>query len=228
MCCPYADAAAFRRREAAFGAAARADGMRVVHAGADGVPDPEQLLAALATATEAALADGRRGLAVSADATALVRVPQHRQAWARVEFLLDRYAADHPVAVLCGYRLDLGEELLAEFAALHAGGPRSATAVRVFGCADGALGLAGRFDPAGLATLGRVLGRLGPVGDDGALVVDLARVVDVDHRVLLALAGHAAAAGRVLSLRAAPPLATRLLELLPASRGGPARVGVRT
>jgi hypothetical protein len=43
--------------------------------GADGPVEPERVMAFVATATEQALADGFRGLAVSADATELVALP---------------------------------------------------------------------------------------------------------------------------------------------------------
>jgi hypothetical protein len=51
--------------------------------GAGGPVEPERVMAFVATATEQALADGFRGLAVSADATELVRTPAARTAtWA--------------------------------------------------------------------------------------------------------------------------------------------------
>ena len=183
--------------------------------GPGGPVDPEQVVAACAAATEEALADGFRGLRVSADVTGLVRTPEQQDAFVRAEFLADRYMADHPLSGLCGYSVDLGEDTAADFAALHAPAPPQDPDVRVFGCADGALGLAGEFDVATVPVLDRVLTRLRPGTDAGALVVDMAAVDFLDHKLLLALEDYARTHAVPLSLRSTPRLTARLLELLP-------------
>ena len=86
--------------------------------------------------------------------------------------------------------------------------------LQVFGCADGAIGLAGEFDPAGVAALARVLPRL-QTTDGGTLVIDMAGVRYVDHRLLLTLDAYARGNGVAVSLRSAPPFAAHLMELLP-------------
>ena len=186
--------------------------------GAGGPVDSERVVASIVAATEQALGDGFRGLAMSALATELVRTPVQRDAFARCEFLVDRYMASHPLSALCGYGLELGNDTVAEFAMLHAPTPSTKATLQVFGCADGAIGLAGEADPVGVAALGRVLPRLRTAAggaDRGTLVVDLASVEYVDHRLLLTLDRYARENGVVLSLRSAPPLAARLLALLP-------------
>ena len=90
--------------------------------GAGGPVDPERVVASVAAATEQALADGFGGLAMSADATELVGTPAQQDAFARCEFLVDRYMASHPLSALCGYGLELGNDTVAEFALLHAPG----------------------------------------------------------------------------------------------------------
>jgi STAS domain-containing protein len=95
-------------------------------------------------------------------------------------------------------------------------GPSNDAPFQVFGCADGAIGLAGEFDPAGVATLGRVLPRL-RTADGGFPVVDMAGLEYVDHRLLLTLDGYARGHGVTLLLRSAPPLTAHLMELLPMS-----------
>ena len=184
--------------------------------GAGGPVDPERVVASVATATEQALADGFGGLAVSADATELVGTPVQKDAFARCEFLVDRYMANYPLWALCGYGLELGNDTVAEFALLHTPAPSNEAPLQVFGCADGVIGLAGECDPVGVAALGRVLPRLGTT-DGRALVVDMAGVEQVDHRLLLTLDRYARENGVTLSLRSAPPLAARLMELLPVS-----------
>jgi hypothetical protein len=101
-----------------------------------------------------------------------------------------------------------------EFALLHAPDPSNATPFQVFGCADGAIGLAGECDPVGVAALGRVLPRLRPA-DGAAVVVDMAGVEYVDHRLLLTLDAYARSSRITVSLRSAPPFAAHLMELLP-------------
>ena len=184
--------------------------------GVGGPVDPERVVASVATATEQALADGFGGLAVSADATELVGTPVQKDAFARCEFLVDRYMASHPLSALCGYGLELGNDTVAEFALLHTPSPSNEALLQVFGCADGVIGLAGGCDPVDVATLGRVLPRL-RTADGPALVVDMAGVEQVDHRLLLTLDRYARENGVALSLRSAPPLAARLMELLPVS-----------
>ena len=64
----------------------------------------------------------------------------------------------------------------------------------MFGCADGAIGLAGECDPVGVAALGRVLPRLRTT-DGRTLVVDMAGIEQVDHRLLLTLDRYARGTG---------------------------------
>jgi len=182
--------------------------------GAGGPVDPARVVTCLAAATEQALADGFRGLAMSGDATELVRTPAKRDAFARYEFLVDRYMASHPLSALCGYGRELGNDTVTEFALLHAPDPLNAAPYRVFACPDGAIGLAGEFDPVGVAALARVLPRLHTPGG-GTLVIDMAGVEYVDHRLLLTLDAYARGNGIAVSLRSAPPFAARLMELLP-------------
>lgn len=177
--------------------------------------DPERLLAAYAAATEAALAEGYRGLRMSGDVTDLVRTPEQRGVFTRYEFLVDSYAAAHPFSALCGFAVDLGQDVVAEFAPLHDEEPAAEGSFRVFACPDGALGLAGEFDVATVPVLERLLARLRPGTGTGALVVDLAAVAFHDHKLLAALDAYARATGVTLSLRSAPRLTGRLLALLP-------------
>src|SRR3954451_20790585 len=109
--------------------------------------DPDGVVGLYAAATEEALADGFRGLRVGADASELVRSPAHLDAMARYEFLADRYMAGHPLSALCGYRRSLGHDTGSELASLHATGAAGGTGFRVFGCADGAIGLGGQCEP---------------------------------------------------------------------------------
>jgi anti-anti-sigma regulatory factor len=135
--------------------------------------------------------------------------------------------AGHPLSGLCGYRLGLGHDTVKELASLHAlASPRTA-GLTVFGCPDGAIGLRGQYDPASLPALRRLLGRIGARGEDG-VVVDLAGVRYVDHRLLRMLDDHAREHGVSVSVRSAPPFTARLMELLAASGGLQAQEGGNT
>ena len=179
--------------------------------------DRDRVVGLYAAETERAVADGFRGLRVGADASELVRSPAHLDALARYEFLADRYMAGHPLSAMCGYRLDLGHETVNELASLHAIGSSGGTGFTLFGCADGAIGLGGQYDPTSITVLRRLLTRIRAGVDHGAVVIDLADVEYVDHRLLRTLSAHAREQGVALSLRAAPPFAARLMDMLAAS-----------
>jgi anti-anti-sigma regulatory factor len=185
--------------------------------GDDDSVDRDRVVGLYAAATEQALADGFRGLRVGADASELVRSPPHLDALARYEFLAGRYMAGHQLSALCGYRLDLGQDTVNELASLHASSARGGTGFTLFGCADGAIGLGGQYDPASVTVLRRLLTRIRAGADVGTVVIDLADVEYVDHRLLRTLSAHAREEGVALSLRSAPPFAARLTELLASS-----------
>lgn len=213
LCSLHHGAAEYQRRAAVFFAEGLREGLRVAYLATDGMESARAELAVLGDG-DRLVADGFRGLRMSADVTGLVRTPEQQDAFARYEFLADQYMADHPLSGLCGYSVDLGEQIAAEVAALHAAGRSQDTDVRIFGCSDGALGLAGEFDLATVPVLSRVLARLRPGDDAGVLVVDMAAVDFVDHRLLIALADHARSRAMTVSLRSAPQLTARLLTLL--------------
>ena len=179
--------------------------------------DRDRVVGLYAAATEQALADGFRGLRIGADGSELVRSPEHLDALARYEFLADRYMAGHALSALCGYRLDLGHDTVNELASLHATGSSGGTSFTLFGCADGAIGLGGQYDPTSITVLRRLLTRIGAGVDDGTVVIDMADVEYVDHRLLRTLSAHAREKGVALSLRSAPPFAARLMDMLAAS-----------
>src|SRR5215213_4082779 len=179
-------------------------------------------------ATERALADGFRGLRVSADGTELVRTPQQRDAMARYEFQVGRYMTGHPLTALCGFSTSIGEDAATEMASLHAAGASDMPGFHVFGCADGAIGLAGEFDQVTVAAFRRVLSSLRMEADVGGVVVDMAEVRFLDHRLLLTLDAYARANRVRMSVRCLPPFATRLMELVPVPYLRPVEVGAES
>jgi anti-anti-sigma regulatory factor len=190
--------------------------------------DPERVIGSYAAATERALADGFRGLRASADGTELVRTQQEQDAMVRYEFQVGRYMNGHPLSALCGFRTSLGEDAGTELASLHAAGPSDMPGFRVFGCADGAIGLAGEFDQVTVAAFGRMLPGLRTGDDAGGVVVDMAEVRFLDHRLLLTLDAYARANGVRMPVRSLPPFATRLMELVPVPYLRPVEVGAES
>lgn len=118
--------------------------------------EPAEVIKKYAAATQEALTDGYQGLRISADVTNLVRAPEQQDAFARFEFLLERYSSRHPLSALCEYRLELGDAVT-QFACMHAAVPAGLTPFQVFACDDGAVGLLGEFDAACQAAFKRAL-----------------------------------------------------------------------
>jgi len=185
---------------------------------------PAEVMKKYAAATQEALADGYRGLRIGADVTDLVRAPEQQDAYARFEFLLERYSARHPLSALCEYRLELGDAVT-QFACLHAAVPAGLTPFQVFACDDGAVGLLGEFDAAGQAAFKRALERIQPAPDDSSLIFDMAAVRFMDHRSLLALDSYAQECQVPVLVRSMPPIVRRVARVLGLEHLGGVRTG---
>jgi anti-anti-sigma regulatory factor len=181
--------------------------------GAGGPVDPAEVIKNYAAATQQALSDGYRGLRVSADVTDLVRAREQQDAFARCEFLLERYSSRHPLSAMCEYRRDLGDAVT-QFACLHAAAPEGLTPFQVFACDDGAVGLLGDFDVACQAAFERVLQRVCPASDDTRLIVDMSAVRYMDHRALLTLDAFAQKCQIPVVVRSMPRIVRRIARVL--------------
>ena len=185
---------------------------------------PAELMKKYAAATQEALADGYRGLRISADVTDLVRSPEQHDAFARFEFLLERYSSRHPLSALCEYRLELGDAVT-QFACLHAAVPAGLTPFQVFACDDGAIGLLGEFDAAGQAAFKRALQSIQPAPDDSELIFDMSAVRFMDHRALVALDWYAQQSQVPVRVRSMPPVVRRVARVLGLEHLGSVRAG---
>ena len=186
--------------------------------------DPAVVIKRYDAATQEALADGYRGLRVSADVTDLVRVPERRDAFARCEFLLERYSARHPLSAMCEYRRELGDAVT-QFACLHAAVPAGLTPFQVFACDDGAVGLLGEFDQACQGAFERALRRIEPAPDDAELIFDMSAVGFMDQYALLALDSYAEACPVPVIVRSVPPIVRRVARVLGLEHLGHLRPG---
>jgi anti-anti-sigma regulatory factor len=175
--------------------------------------DPAEVIKRYAAATQRALSDGYRGLRVSADVTDLVRAPEQQDAFARCEFLLERYSSRHPLSAMCEYRVDLGDAV-AQFACLHAAAPEGLTPFQVFACDDGAVGLLGEFDVACQTAFELAMQRIHPAPDDTCLVIDMSAVRYMDHRALLTLDAFALKCRVPVVVRSMPRIVRRVARVL--------------
>jgi anti-anti-sigma regulatory factor len=172
-------------------------------------------VARFAAATEAALADGFRGLRVAADCTALVSDGQRRDAFARYEHQLDRYVAAHPLALMCVYdRARLGADAAAELAAVHPLTRTALTPLHVFADPGADLALAGEVDALSVGLLQRTLDRTDLTCDGRPLLVNAAALTFIDHHALRALDTWAGRAGTRVIMVNAGQLIDRLAELV--------------
>ena len=181
--------------------------------GAGAPVDPTKVIERYAAATQEALADGYQGLRISADVTDLVRAPEQQDAFARCEFLLERYSSRHPLSAMCEYRLELGDAV-AQFACMHAAVPAGLTPFQVFACDDGAVGLLGEFDQACQIAFERALQRIQPAPDDSKLIFDMSAVQFMNHHALLSLDSYAEACQVPVFVRSMPPIVRRVARAL--------------
>jgi anti-anti-sigma regulatory factor len=180
----------------------------------DPVVAAEQV-ALLATGTEAALADGYRGLRVAADCTALVAGRRRRDPFARYEHLLDRYAAVHPLTAMCIYDgKRLGASATAELAAVHPLAQAAATPLRVFADPGADLALSGEVDALSVDLLQRSLERTLLTRDGQPLLINAAALTFIDHASLRALDTWAGRTATRMIIVNADRLIGRLAELV--------------
>lgn len=165
--------------------------------------------------TRAAVADGYTGLRVLTDVNDLVRTPAGLRQWIRTEHLIDRYALDHPLTVLCGYDIDdVGEEAVTEAARVH---PLTRGALSPFlvhaADATGGLALVGEVDSATADGLRDALTAIGPEIPT-RVTLDMSEVDFIDHASLTAIDRAARSLGVTVTLVHAQPLTSWLVQTL--------------
>lgn len=179
---------------------------------------PTDQVRAYAAATEAALAAGYTGLRVVADATSLVRTPAQVDAFARYEYLVDRYMSGWPMSAMCAYdRRVVGDRTVAELACLHPESNADDVHFRLHAGdpADGHVVLAGELDATDQEAFLTAWSRAAPRPVDGRLVVTATDLRFIDHRCLLHLLEQARSRGaETVLLRGARSAPARLAELL--------------
>lgn len=184
-----------------------------VYPGGRRMPSGDQW-AAYAQATDHALAQGFTGLRVLAEVTSLASdhlgTCEEHAAW---ESYADRRMAHVPLAALCCFdRSVVSDETLGQIGSAHPVSDRRLgrnVPFHLYAEVD-ALKLAGEVDATCAATLQWLLGADDDAGD---LVLDLGDLDFIDHTGITTIARHAqrlAEAGHRLTLRAEPPIFSKV------------------
>jgi hypothetical protein len=170
--------------------------------------DPKAQMAIYLGATEAAQAEGYRGLRVAAQVTDLVQSPRTWEAHLRWESTADRLLSPKSLSALCGYRRSaLPPELLADLAAVHPAANATAESAPFHLFGDGGeLALSGEVDLFSRDALERVLDLA--AGNDEPATLNLGALEFIDHHGLELLAD------RGCRVHEAPPVVDRLRQLL--------------
>lgn len=217
-----ADGSPKELRSALTNAGVRHDpGVRVTSAvefyptSAGGVLDPDAAIAGLHEAARQAIDEGYTGLCIVGDATALVRHPEGRNAFARYEFLADRAIAGLPVTAMCAFDVTALGQDAAELVCLHPEVGESVTDFRVHAAEGVSFAIDGEIDAASAGLFDDTLRRVWPlIGGSDDVVIDVGTLRFVDHNVLLGLDERAGRGGRRVVLRDAGPLVRRLVDLV--------------
>lgn len=157
---------------------------------------------------------GCSGCRAVVDGAVLVRTPEQRAAFARLEYLVDQKMAVLPFSALCAYNLTVLGDTAKELMCLHPMVNSGAVAFRIY-AEDGIdFALAGELDAAGNQAFITALQRIWPLAAGDEIVID-ARALDfVTHPQLFALDRLAGADGRQVVLRTDRRMVARLAELL--------------
>src|SRR5262249_50754275 len=147
------------------------------------VVDPPARVTACRDATQQALDRGFTGLRIAADVTSMLSTPAAVAAYARYEYLVDRYIAASPLSGMCGYQGGVVPEAdLAQMACLHpSGNPPTTTPFRLYTDPDGTCVIAGYVDFGGLELLRSTLDRTRLPGAGQRLTLDAAWLEFLDH-----------------------------------------------
>jgi anti-anti-sigma factor len=167
-----------------------------------------------AKSVEDALGRGFAGLRRIVDATSLARTPEHRDALAEYEHLVDRLAAVQPAGALCGYDLDELGEAANELVCVHPLTDPTSGPFRLFATSQGHVAIAGDLDLATRRLFAGTVTRLLPRLDADPLVIDLSGVGYVEHNALTALERVARERGISIALHNVDQVIAQVVDLL--------------
>lgn len=178
------------------------------------VVEPDVALGLRAATLDEAIDSGYSAVRIVADPSLVNARPEQRDAFARLEFLIDQRMADSPITALCAYDITQLGDAAGELICLHPiVGPQSPT-FRLY-AEDGAdFALGGEVDPASAAAFSTTVQRIWPVAGGDRVVVDVGALTFISHRELLILDDVARRDGRKVVMRGSSPVVSRLVPLL--------------
>lgn len=178
------------------------------------VVDPETTVADAVTALQRVVAAGCSGCRAVVDGAAFVRTPEQRDAFSRLEYLVDQKMTALPFSALCAYNLEILGDAAKEVICLHPFVSRGASGFRIYAEEGIDFALAGEIDAADDEAFSCALQRIWPLTGADEVTVDAQCLDFVTHRQLFALDQLAGADGRQVVFRTDQPMVARLAELL--------------
>ncbi|GBE65441.1 hypothetical protein MFM001_19030 [Mycobacterium sp. MFM001] len=178
------------------------------------IVDAEATVADGVAAMKFVVGTGCSGCRAVVDGAVLVRTPEQRAAFARLEYLVDQKMAVLPFGALCAYDLGILGDTAKELMCLHPMVNAGAVGFRIYAEQGIDFALAGELDAADGEAFNTALQRIWPLAAGDEVVVD-ARALDfVTHPQLVAMDRLAAADGRQVVLQTDRRMVARLAELL--------------
>lgn len=178
------------------------------------VVDPEAAVAEGVAAMQHFVAMGYDGCRGVIDGAVLVRTPEQRAAFSRLEYLIDQKMAVLPLSALCAYNLELLGDTAKELMCLHPLLSQGAVGFRIYAEAGAGFALAGEIDAVDNDAFITAIRRIWPLIWADEPVIDAQGLDFITHRELSALDRLGGAGGRQVVLRTDRHLVGRLVDLL--------------
>jgi hypothetical protein len=178
------------------------------------VIDPEAAVADGVAALEQLVAAGYSGCRAVVDGAVLVRTPEQRAAFSRLEYLIDQKMAVLPLSALCAYNLELLGDDARELMCLHPFVNADTVSFRIYAQHDHDFALAGEIDAGDHEPFTTALQRIWPLTTGEELVIDAHELSFLTHRELCAMDELGGAEAKPVVLRTDGQMLVRLAELL--------------
>jgi hypothetical protein len=178
------------------------------------VIDPEAAVADGVAAMQQLVAAGYSGCRAVVDGAVLVRTPEQRAAFSRLEYLIDQKMAVLPLSALCAYNLELLGDNAKELMCLHPFVNAGTVSFRIYAQRDHDFALAGEIDAGDHESFTTALQRIWPLTTGEEVVIDAHGLNFLTHRALCAIDELGAADARPVVLRTDGQMLVRLAELL--------------
>lgn len=178
------------------------------------VVDPERTVAEGVAAMQRAVGLGCSGCRAVVDGAVLVRTPEQRAAFSRLEYLVDQKMTELPYAALCAYNLNLLGATAKELMCLHPFVGGGDVKFRIYADQHVDFALAGEVDAADNHAFITAMQRIWPLASGDELVIDAHALDFITHNQLAALDRLGSVDGRQVVLLTDQRMVLRLAELL--------------